>query len=272
MLEKLKVKAPLVFMGPLIKGRVNPISTIVSTNDYTITVHPLDTSSSLPPNCKSIKLVRKFIDVLSKEMGEEIPLTTCIEDEVEVLPLITVYSMHTYAIAQILSREYDVSIVDIMESFMGIESELLGKELPQYIQALRLTIMHGKPLIYRYGEGEVVNEEPDTLYALVENMETRDKSISKPLYDEELVNILTKIAGINTIKSFNAQRSRDYSSLTYYCRVENSLWYALYGYNIPFELENAICTKITLDIDKPVILKLHRRMLKYNARGISVLV
>ncbi len=271
-MEKLKVKAPLVFMGPLIKGRINPISTIVSIKDYTVTIYSLDTTSRLPPSCKSIKLVRKFIDILSKEMGEKIPLTTCIEYEVEALPLITMYSMHTYAIARILSREYDVDIVDVMESFMGIESELLGKELPQYIQALRLTIIHGKPLIYRYGEGEVVNEEPDTLYALIESMETRDRSASKPLYDEELVNMLTKIAGINTIKSFNAQRNRDYYSLAYHCRVENSLWYALYGYNIPFELENTICTKIILDIDKPVILKLYKRMLKDDVKGISVLV
>ncbi len=271
MLEKLKVKAPLVFMGPLIKGRINPISTIVSSKNYTITLHPVSDSTQ-QLSCKSIKLVEEFIGILSKEMGEEISLTTCIEDEIRFLPTITMYSMHTYAIALVLSREYDVNIIDVMESFMGIESELLGKELPQYIQALRLTIMHGKPLIYRYGEGEVVNEEPATLYAVVEKIDTESKLLNKQLYDDELVNMLTKVAGINTIKSFNAQRSKDYYLLSHYCRVENSIWHALYGYSIPSEAVDTICTKITLDINRPIVLKLYRKTLEDNIKGISVLI
>lgn len=268
-----KIRVPIPFMGIPLKYRINPISTLITRSKYNIVlVEHVSEESCKYNDFTEIVSIRKLLEYLSSEFGEEFKLRVLVDKEcARISPTISLYSMASYIVGKLIADEYDVDVIDVFESFMGIESEIYGKEIPQFIQALRLTILNDKPLIYRYGEGIVLNDLPNNVYALL-FAEPIQASIT--LHDEDLMDIITKLVGLNTIKAFNKQRIGDIKNLSENCRVENGIWYILYGYHAPRELPNNnhnkyMCIKPIIDIDSPKILVLSK---EYMSNSISVLI
>lgn len=265
-----KIRIPIPFMGIPLKYRINPISTLITRSKYNIIlIEHVPEQTYKYSNFTEITSVRKLLEYLSSEFGEEFKLRVLVDEEcARISPIISLYSMASYIIGKLIADEYDVEIIDVFESFMGVESEIYGKEIPQFIQALRLTILNDKPLIYRYGEGVVLNDFPNNVYALL-FAEPIQASIT--LYDDDLMDIITKLVGLNTIKAFNKQKVGDIKNLSENCRVENGIWYILYGYHVPSKLLNHkyMCAKLIIDIDNPKILALSE---EYMRNSISVLI
>ena len=265
-----KIGIPIPFMGVPLKYRINPISTLITRSKYDIIlIEHIPEQSHKYSNFTEITSVRKLLEYLSREFGEELKLRVIVDEEcARISPIISLYSMASYIVGKLIADEYDVEIIDVFESFMGVESEIYGKEIPQFIQALRLTILNDKPLIYRYGEGVILNDSPNNVYA---SLFTEPIQASVMLYDDDLMDIITKLVGLNIIKAFNKQKVGDIKSLSENCRVENGIWYILYGYHVPNRLFNHrhICTKLIMDINNPKILVLSEEYLK---NSISVLI
>lgn len=254
-----EIPLPIPFMGVPIRYRINPISTLITVDKYEVIIVEDTDAKNIRGNYFEIHEVRKLLELLSRELDEELKIRILIKNP-PIKSEIILYSTATYVIGKLLSEEYDVDVVELYESFMGIESEIFGKELPQFIQAMRLTILHGKPLIYRYSEGEIVNENPSQVYLIsLKDHKMRKKEYS-PLVDDEIVDMVTKLTGINVVKTFNKQRLGDIRSINENCRIENGLWHILYGYSVPEQ--RSLCSKLVVDIGNPKILELSEKQIE----------
>ena len=206
--------------------------------------------------CMSAPYINDIINILEEELGEKLKLKICLEGTINKLPYISYYSISTASLSLFLSELLELDVKDITESLMGVETELFEHELIQVLQALRLSTINDRPLLYRYGEEPVIIDYPRNCHILLKEQEAVE-TIERLVYriediDSELSDLITKIAGLVVIKAYNSiHKKLDSSLLNICCRLENMIWYAEYKLNPPI-VGDDLCTKWIPSIGKPI--------------------
>ncbi len=245
------LRPSVAIFGVPLSRRNNPIYTALLTNYIKVLVVEEDNS------CTSSPHINEIINILEEELGEKLKLNICLREAVNNLPYISYYSISTVALSLFLSELLELDVKDITESLMGVETELFEHELIQVLQALRLSIINDRPLLYRYGEEPIIVDHPRNCFILLkgrETVETKERLIYRiEDVDDELSNLITKIAGLIVIKAYNSihRQLLDSSLLNVCCRLENMIWYAEYKLNPPI-VNDEFCTKWIPNIGKPI--------------------
>ncbi len=246
---------PIPIFGVPLRGRNNPIYSAITVKQTKVFV------TDKKEECSSIPQVSKLIDILEEELGENLNIKICIHNPDYSLPYISHYSISTAALSLLLSELFELDIMDITESLMGIEVEFFDHVLIQVIQALRLSIVNNSPLLYRYGEKPVIVKEPvPCCMSFREISISNEKNYTKQLvysigdYDSEIGDLVTKIAGLTVIKAYNTihDANWDLMLINTYCRIENMLWYLEYSFLPPPKGLQEVCNKWIPNIGSPV--------------------
>ncbi len=269
----LRLSLPL--FGVPLSNRINPI--YVAVLDYPIEIIIGDELTC--EACHTIPQVNEIINILGEELGEKLGFNIYLSRFNPMIPFISYYSVATLSLSLILSELLELDIKDVTESLMGIETELFNRELIQVIQALRLSTLNNKPLLYRYGEEAVVIEDARQCFISTENVDRKEMvSLGNEIFyriediDNELGDLITKLAGLTTLKAYNSVHLGNPEDvlISTYCRIENMIWYLEYGL-IPPVSDFRECVKWIPNIGKPTIIALSLDSKRNSGRGIRAL-
>ncbi len=189
------------------------IDTEVTTGDF---IEFIISGGSL--GSELVDLITKFAYLLRKEFGEELAFRISIELVDEVLDSF-LYVAITNSITEELCGSIDEELSSVLQ---GIDKSL---GVDDSILALRSSSIVGKAYIWRLGEGYLVVDR-DVGIKIV-NTEIRSLRYVGPLYPD----VVTHIAGLAIIDGY--RRLCSGSDLTPVIRVLNSLWYMIYGVEVP---------------------------------------
>ncbi len=251
-LVKYSLRPSLVIFGVPLNRKNNPIYAILFADYVSISITNRSRKCLEPPH------VNRIIRIIEEELGEKLEISICVEKTIRYLPYISYYSVLTSAFSLFLSELLELDIIDITESLMGVETELFDHDIIQFIQSLRLSTINDKPLLYRYGEEPIVIDNPRNCFVSI--IEPKIPKIEEPLMyrvedvDNELSDLMTKIAGLTVIKAYNSiHKHENISLLNTCCRFENMIWYVEYNLNPPTTIHgNNFCVKWIPNIGRPI--------------------
>ncbi len=249
-LTEYSIRPSIALFGVPLSRRNNPIYVALLANNIKAFIVEEN------EKCISLPHINEIINILEEELGEKLRLKICLDETTNYLPYISYYSVSSAALSLFLSELLELDVRDITESLMGVETELFEREFIQVLQALRLSIINDRPLLYRYGEDPLMIEHPKNCFILFkkfEPLETKKTLIYRiEDIDNELSDLITKITGMLVIKAYNSiHKQQNNALLDICCRLENMIWYAEYKLNPPLS-NNELCVKWVPDIGKPV--------------------
>lgn len=225
----LEYPAPIPFSGIPIPGRNNPFLVIHASLKLRVKISignaGCNVGGAVIPGLSSI--ICRYKARLEEALGARIGMN--IEAEAAgLMPRSSLIALLTLAMIEALGLESGysfsneeklsyASILDAASGYRGWPSSLL--------RAVRESAVLKAPLIYREGEGSIAL--PRLLNAAAHKCLAIDKPPTLP--DESLANAVTHLSGTLTLKTAEAFRKHDLEAIREYWRMEDGLWYSLWG-------------------------------------------
>ncbi len=227
---RIRARTALPVSGVPLRGRVNPyVAAPYSHVEVYVEVGPAERAEARVEG-PSARLLETAAAKLAEALGEGFELRMALRLST-AHPEISVYSSAVPVVIEAVARLLGVELgKDEVLEYSSIVDGAVGLS-PEYVDiaaALRLAQAGDGPVAYRRGE------EPVPLPRGLEVEVLGCTDVREPLEEpEELRDALTHLAGLATLSFADALRRRDSSSLEGASRVENAVWYAVYGVRPP---------------------------------------
>ncbi len=239
-----RYRLPVPLLGIQLRGRHNPFLVALSSREYVRVSVELDEAEGAPslrvegepspPDAMKLAL-GSFLDELSTRLEQ--PLRARVYYEALRYHPAGLYAVLTYALVEAVAVEggYEMSSGEIAEAANSIDADA-GVDL-DYVDGLRVALARGRSIVYRRGEEPIEVRLEGGRVELV-GEEGLGEVIEDRLEDEVHV-ALSRLVGISVAVAARRVVERGWKGLgeswPVVSRLENGLYYALFGVEPPAE-------------------------------------
>ncbi|MET1101399.1 MAG: hypothetical protein ABWW69_02815 [Pyrodictiaceae archaeon] len=237
-------KYPLIVLGLPLPGKINPYIVLVSKKKLITVNLEIDTSERTRirilgeprPDWRLEIAIRSFVDAVSSRLEQGLDMTIEYEArETSSLYTAGLYAILSHAIVKAIVEAggYEMTDEEILEACKSIDSEA-GTDY-DYVYALREAASKGRSLVYREGEESIELGNVNVRIELV-----GEEEVAEPLQEaleDPIASIIARLAGMIVVRSTQMLRNGVEASdvLRRFARLENALYYAVYGIQPPWE-------------------------------------
>ena len=240
-----KLPLSLVFAGAPIPDKYNPYIILVTSKPLVSIIVDIDEAESVSkavikgPNLgwRFDLAIKAFVDTLASRLEQPLVVTMRYDVEgVDYPPAASIYAISTLAIVKTLSDYvgYRMTDEEILQAASSLDEE--AGVWFDYIDGLRYAILKNNSIIYRHGEKALDLNVGATVVLELVGEEDIGEDLSKSI-NADVINVVTRLAGIAVIRAVQQLKNGDPFNevFRFISRVDNALYYMLYGANLPPE-------------------------------------
>jgi len=215
------------FLHVPLPHRHNPVVVVPTTNHVKVTVSVEEGGPPLLLEGRVDHAVARAVNTFLKHIRKELELPPIhVNLDIDTGGYVCtsfLYVLMTNAIIDLLSGGIDeelVSTMQLIDRRIGVDDS---------VTALRYYRFFNTAYIWRYGESPI--GAPKTIVLTVDAVGGSERSLKRANPGFPLMDLITRLAGLNVIEGFNKLVNND--DVSDVVRLNNALWYAIYGVEVP---------------------------------------